>query len=325
MKLSILDQAPISSGQSARDALMSTVQLAKEAEKLGYQRFWITEHHSLNGLASSVPDVLLGYIGAVTKKIRIGSGAVLLPHYKPYHVAEAYNTLATLFPGRVDIGIGRAPGGSAEATQALSDHYLQQVYKLPELIKELLGFLHGDFPENHIFKNVKASPIPDISPEVWLLGTSDKSARLAAKLGLSYAFGHFMSEKNGKDCMETFYQGHQSGYRQKSKSLVTVTVLCAPTEREALEISSSIKAWQLQTSEGAGETIPSITEAKNYLSEKNADRNENKMLIGSPKQVKEGLMKIQEEFRTEEIMLNTIAHRPEDRLQSFRLIAEEIL
>lgn len=160
MKLSILDQSPIASGQTAQQALNDSLLLAQEGDRLGYSRVWFTEHHDLPGLACSAPEVLISYIGAQTKNIRIGAGAVLLPHYKPYRVAETYNMLATLFPGRIDIGIGRAPGGSAEATMALSDNYLQNVYKMPDLVKELLYFLREEFPKDHLFENTSAAPIP---------------------------------------------------------------------------------------------------------------------------------------------------------------------
>lgn len=174
MKVSILDQSPVSSHQTPAEALEASMQLAKAGDKLGYERYWIAEHHDLSGLACSAPEVMLGYIGAQTNRIRIGSGAVLLPHYKPYKVAETYNMLATLFPGRVDLGIGRAPGGSAEATNALSDNFLQQVFKMPELVEELLQFLDDKFPAEHEYAKLSASPLPPVSPEPWLLGTSKK-------------------------------------------------------------------------------------------------------------------------------------------------------
>src|SRR5690606_3615768 len=172
-------------------------------EQFGYTRYWIAEHHDLPGLACSAPEVMLGFIGAHTSKIRIGAGAVLLPHYKPYKVAEIYNMLATLFPNRVDIGIGRSPGGSAEATNALSDNFLQKVFKMPELVKELLQFFHQDFPSDHEFSKVNASPVPEVMPKPWMLGTSEKSALLAAKFGLSYVFGQFMSDQDGAAIVQT--------------------------------------------------------------------------------------------------------------------------
>lgn len=184
MKLSILDQSPISSNQTAKEALDESLKLAQAGEALGYTRYWVTEHHDLPGLASSVPEVILSYIGANTKTIRIGSGAVLLPHYKPFKVAEIYNTLATLFPNRIDVGIGRASGGSAEVTNALSDNFLQNVYKMPSLVKDLLHFLDDDFPAEQEYSKISATPIPEVSPLPWLLGTSKKVLYLLRKMGL---------------------------------------------------------------------------------------------------------------------------------------------
>jgi luciferase family oxidoreductase group 1 len=141
LKLSILDQSPISWGYTPQQALQASMELAKAGERLGFIRYWIAEHHNFSGLTCSAPEVMLSYIGASTKSIRIGAGAVLLPHYKPYRVAETYNMLATLFPGRIDLGIGRAPGGSAEASMALSDNFLENVRKMPNAVEELLHFL----------------------------------------------------------------------------------------------------------------------------------------------------------------------------------------
>src|SRR5690625_2735159 len=154
MKLSILDQAPISSGQTAQEALKDSITLAQHGERLGYHRYWIAEHHDLFGLACPNPDVMLGVIGSQTTTIKIGAGAVLLPYYKPFRVAETYNLLATLFPERIDLGIGRAPGGSAEVSMALSDNYLQQVKKYPEHIDKLKQFLHRSFPEEHLYGKI---------------------------------------------------------------------------------------------------------------------------------------------------------------------------
>lgn len=198
MKLSILDQSPIAPGQTASDAFKDSLALAQLGEALGYERYWLTEHHGLFNLASSAPEVLLSYIGVHTNRIRIGAGAILLPHYRPYKVAEQFNTLATLFPNRVDLGIGRAPGGSAEATNALSTQFLKQVWALPELLEELLMFLEGQFPVDHEYHKVNVLPQPDVPPTPWLLGTSVKSALLAAKNGMPYVFGAFMSDQDGR-------------------------------------------------------------------------------------------------------------------------------
>ncbi|MCP8970380.1 LLM class flavin-dependent oxidoreductase [Ectobacillus ponti] len=329
MKLGMLDQSPIPAGQTAREALVASARLAQLGEELGYTRYWIAEHHDLQGLASSVPEVMLGYIGAQTKSIRIGSGAVLLPHYRPYKVAETYNLLATLFPGRIDIGIGRAPGGSAEATTALSGRFLEEVWKLPDSIRELLHFLHGDFPEDHLYAKVKAAPVPDIPPEPWLLGTSGKSAKLAAELGISYAFGQFMSDKNGADLLRMYHESFQGGRGARPQSLLTVSVICAETAERAEEIAASSLLWRVLQAKGEGSGVPSIEEAKLYPyspeEQSMVQQMKESMLIGDPQTVKKQLLSLREASGADEMMMVTITHDFADRLQSYRLLARELL
>ncbi|WP_338469655.1 LLM class flavin-dependent oxidoreductase [Niallia sp. XMNu-256] len=330
MKLSILDQSPISSNQSAREALEGSVKLAQAGEKLGYSRYWIAEHHDLPGLACPAPEVMLGCIGAQTKKIRIGSGAVLLPHYKPYKVAEVYHMLATLFPDRIDIGIGRAPGGSAEATNALSDNFLQQVWKMPDLVKELLHFLHNDFPEGHEFSGIKASPTPDIAPEPWLLGTSIKSARLAAENGLAYAFGQFMSDNDGRAIIQEYLECYKQRKRdQHPQVILTVSVICAETNEKAEEVALSSLIWSLQKENREGnQGVPSIQEAKQYILNEKEQATYSKlkqnMIIGNPSFVKQRLKEMQAFYKADEIMIVTITYSPKDRISSYQLIANEI-
>ncbi|MFJ7830448.1 LLM class flavin-dependent oxidoreductase [Peribacillus sp. NPDC046944] len=329
MKLSILDQSPISSGQTAQQALHDSLLLAQEGDRLGYNRIWLTEHHDLPGLACATPEVMLSYIGTQTKNIRIGAGAVLLPHYKPYRVAETFNMLATLFPGRVDLGIGRAPGGSAEATMALSDNYLQNVYKMPELVQELLHFLRGDFPENHQFSNVAAAPVPETLPEPWILGTSEKSAKLAAENGVAYAFGEFMSQNDGVKSLQHYRSHFQpKGNLLSPKTILTVSVICAEDEQKAKEIALSNTLWRIQSDKGESSMVPSIEEASEYVwtdREKEWKRKiDEKMIVGSPSQVKRRLLDLKEQYQADEIMIITITHLLEDRLNSFRLIAKEL-
>ena len=328
MRLSILDQAPISANQTAQEALNESMKLAQMGEKLGYTRYWVAEHHDLPGLACSAPEVMLSYIGANTSTIRIGSGAVLLPHYKPYKVAEVYNMLATLFPGRVDIGIGRAPGGSAEASNALSDNFLQQVWNMPKSVEELLHFLENDFPDDHQFKKLSASPVPPVSPVPWLLGTSKKSALLAAENGMSYAFGQFMSENDGPEIVQQYlntFQPRKQG--QKPEVIVTVNAVCAETDEKAEEIALSTIVWSLQKARGEGNGLPSLAEAKEYpLYEKdltNIVKIRKNLIVGNPKKVMKKLNERASLFHADEIMLVTITDSPEDRLNSYQLIAEE--
>ncbi|WP_096435129.1 LLM class flavin-dependent oxidoreductase [Alteribacter populi] len=331
MKLSILDQSPISSGSTAREALLESMKLAQAAEKLGYTRYWVAEHHDYSGLASSAPEVLLSYIGAHTNNIRIGSGAVLLPHYKPYKVAETYNMLATLFPERIDLGIGRAPGGSAEATMALSDNFLEKVRNMPESTEELIRFLTNDFPSGHMYAKVYASPLPPATPEPWILGTSEKSAILAAKNGAAYAFGQFMSEVDGKSIMKAYIENFQpSKLLARPKSIIAVSVICAQTTEYAEELALSVLVWHILSAKGeADQGIPSINEAIQYSptadEKKELEKKKNKMVIGNPQDVKQQLVSLQAVYQVDEIMIVTNTHSYEARLKSFKLIANELL
>jgi luciferase family oxidoreductase group 1 len=330
MRVSILDQAPIASNQTPFEALKESLKLAQAGEELGYTRYWIAEHHDLPGLACSAPEIMLGYIGAQTSRIRIGSGAILLPHYKPYKVAETFNLLATLFPGRIDLGIGRAPGGSAEATEALSDQFLQQVWNMPHSVKELMHFLDNNFPDEHKFHKLSAAPLPTNPPIPWLLGTSKKSALLAAENGLSYAFGQFMSESNGAEMIGQYLENFKPRkIGARPDVILTMSVICAETSEQAEEIALSTLVWALQRGKGEGAGVPSIAEAKQYLlteEEKVAlEKMRQKMIIGNPIDVKEKLKSLQKQYRADEIMIVTITHSPEDRLQSYKLIAKEVL
>ncbi|MFD2926140.1 LLM class flavin-dependent oxidoreductase [Halobacillus naozhouensis] len=331
MKLSILDQSPVSSGTTAEQALKESMKLAKIGEVLGFERYWIAEHHDIAGFSCPAPEVMLGYIGANTESIRIGSGAVLLPHYKPYRIAETYNMLATLFPERIDIGIGRAPGGSAEATMALSDNFLEQVRRMPESVDELLHFLNHDFPSDHLFSKVSASPRPAVLPEVWMLGTSEKSALLAAGKGTAYAFGHFMSNNNDPEIIQTYkHNFRQSGMLQQPHCILAVTVMCSETSERAEEIARSSLLWGIQRSKGEeGKGVPSVEEAKRYSfsieEQKKLEKMKKKMVIGNPKTVKQNLIDLQRLYLADEIMIITITYDYGERIQSYKLIAEEIL
>jgi len=330
MRLSILDQAPISSNQTAQEALVQAMKLAQAGEELGYTRYWIAEHHDLTGLACSVPEVMLGYIGAKTNRIRLGSGAVLLPHYRPYKVAEIYNMLATLFPGRIDIGIGRAPGGSAEATNALSENFLQKVWSMPNLVKELLQFLDRTFPAEHEFAKVSAAPIPAVSPEPWLLGTSKKSALLAAENGMNYAFGQFVSDNDAVAIVNKYKEGFTPRNQGETPQIIlTVSAICADTDERAEEIALSTLIWSLQRAKGEAGGVPSIAEAKKYLVDKQRaeelQRLKPNMIIGGPQRIKNEFLALQEKTGADEIMIVTITHSPEDRIHSYKLIADVVL
>ncbi|RKQ35515.1 LLM class flavin-dependent oxidoreductase [Oceanobacillus halophilus] len=326
MKLSILDQAPISNGKTPKEALEATIELAKLADKLSFTRYWVAEHHDLDGLASPAPDILLGIIGLQTRNIRIGSGAVLLPNYKPYNVAERYNELATLYPDRIDLGIGRAPGGSAETSIALAGNFLEKVRNYPELIDDLVHFLHKDFPEDHMFSKVSPTPVPDFAPVPWLLGTSEKSAILAAEKGLPYVFGHFMSNQNGPEIVKSYYENYTG--RTGAKAFVTVSVVCAETKEEAEKLAMSHLFWKILQDKGEGKTgVPSVKDALNYSYTEEEKGKLEKMrqhqIIGDPREVRKQLEKLGKAYQVDELMILTITHSYEARKKSYELLAQE--
>ncbi|GIO23735.1 MsnO8 family LLM class oxidoreductase [Oceanobacillus sp. J11TS1] len=304
MKLSILDQAPLFADADAKKALEASIELAILADKWGYKRYWVAEHHDMQALASPAPDILLGIIGSKTERIRIGSGAVLLPNYQPYNIAERYRMLATLYPNRVDIGLGRAPGGSAEASIALAGNFLERVKEMPKYLDELLHFLQNDFPAEHLYSKVTATPVPSAQPKPWLLGTSQKSAQLAVSKNLPYVFGHFMGADNGPEIV--------SDYQKQAKepsTIVAVSVLCAETEKEAIELAEETRRRkEEQASEQHG-----VKEENKQIADK--------QIVGDIALVREKLTQLQDAYQCDEIMVLTMAPTYEAREYSYRQLA----
>ncbi|MFM1654188.1 LLM class flavin-dependent oxidoreductase [Brevibacillus sp. B_LB10_24] len=310
MKLGVLDLTPIFQGVPAQTALRQAVLLAQTAEGLGYTRYWVAEHHDMPQLASSCPEVLLAHIGAQTKQIRIGSGAVLLPYYKPYKVAEAFSLLATLYPGRVDLGIGRAPGGSAHATLALSERYLEQVRQMPALLKDLTALLSGDFRVEGEF--VTARPVPPIQPELWLLGTNMKSAGYAAQFGTGYVFGHFMSEQDGQAVMAAYRREFRSSALQRQpKAIAAVGVICAETTAEAERLLEEARSWS-----------PAPVSSSSAADKPTQGR---KVIVGNPEQVKQQLSDLQSRYGTDEFIVVTTIPDYDKRIRSYELLAQAVL
>lgn len=328
MKLSILDQSPISAEKTAQAALQTSVKLAQLGEKLGYERFWIAEHHDLYGLACPNPDVMLGVIGAQTERIRIGAGAVLLPYYKPFRIAETYNLLATLYPGRIDLGLGRAPGGSAEVSLALSDNYLKQVNEYPQQIDELLDFIHERFPKKHPYEKISPTPVPDIPPKAWLLGTSRKSAILAAEKGIDYTFGHFMTDFAGEEIVKMYREHFYKEHAQASNVILAIHVICAETTEEAEKLALSYFLWRIsQEKDATHHTIPTVQTAKNYLYTEfeleKIEKMKQKIIIGNPEEVKEQMLVLNARYEADEMMIVTIMHDEEAKFKSYELVAEQ--
>jgi luciferase family oxidoreductase group 1 len=325
LKLSILDQVPIALGKTAKDALHETINLAKLGDDLGYYRYWVAEHHDLTGLACPSPKVILGSIGGQTKNIRIGAGAILLPHYKPFKVAETFNLLATMYPNRVDLGLGRSPGGSAEASVALSGNFLENVRRMPELLDELLHFFNDDFETGHMFSTIKPSPVPEVLPVPWLLGTSEKSAVLAAEKGMNYAFGHFMSEVDAKPILSKYKSHLSEKYPNKTPEIImAVQVICAETSEQAEQLAMKSFQW----SKSRGEYSNSSDDMEDILSKDQLNEYENvkqKMIVGNPIEVKGILCELQQLLQVDEFMILTNTPTYSERKESYELLAEVIM
>lgn len=331
LKLSILDQSPVSEGQSAEEALKNTVELAQSAEKWGYTRFWVSEHHDTYSLAGSSPEVLLAYLAAKTEHIRVGSGGVMLPHYSSYKVAENFRVLAGLAPGRIDLGVGRAPGGMPRATIALNKSRTRNVDDYPEKVEELLQYLYDDLPETNPLYGLKASPMVKTVPELWMLGSSPASAVLAAKMGLPYNFALFINGEGGVSFMNHYINNFTpSNYLEKSKNMVAVFAICAETDEEAERVASSIDLSMIMLEQGMeSKGTPSLEKAISYryspFELKRIQENRKRMIVGNPKKIKQKLEELSELYQTDEIMLVSITYDFQDKLKSYALIADEML
>ncbi len=202
LRLGVLDQSPVRSGGVVSDAIHETLELAELCDHLGYHRYWLAEHHSTPGLAGSSPEVLIGQVAARTARIRVGSGGVMLQHYSALKVAESFRVLETLFPGRIDLGIGRAPGSDQLTARALRDDANPEYF--PQQVADLVGFLHGALPQGHVFSQVLAMPTGPTAPEMWLLGSSDASASVAAHFGTGFSFAHFINQDGGAEVTRAY-------------------------------------------------------------------------------------------------------------------------
>lgn len=327
IKLSVLDQSPISDGSTATQAFSHTVTLAQEVEKLGYTRFWVSEHHNSVSLAGSSPEILISHIAAKTERMRVGSGGVMLPHYSPYKVAENFRVLEALYPNRIDLGVGRAPGGMPIATRALQEGKMVSLDQYPEQIADVAMYLHDQVPENHHYANLKATPVIPTSPDMWLLGSSGESAKIAAQQGASFAFAQFINGYGGPEVMEAYQEQFQPSYLgDKPKSIVAIFVICGETNEEAEKIASSLDLSILLLEQGKRTTgTPSIETAQNYSYSTydlfRIKENRQRMIVGDPFSVKEKIINLSKAYNTEEFMIVTITHRFEDKLNSYRLLA----
>ncbi|MGE7891559.1 LLM class flavin-dependent oxidoreductase [Bacillus cereus] len=327
IKLSVLDQSPISDGSTAIQAFSHTVTLTQEVEKLGFTRFWVSEHHNSVSLAGSSPEILISHIAAKTDRIRVGSGGVMLPHYSPYKVAENFRVLEALYPNRIDLGVGRAPGGMPIATRALQEGKMVSLDQYPEQIADVAMYIHDQVPENHHYANLKATPVIPTSPEMWMLGSSGESAKIAANNGASFAFAQFINGFGGPEVMRAYQEQYQPSFLgDKPKSIVAIFVICGETNEEAEKIASSLDLSILLLEQGKRTTgTPSIETAQNYSYSAydlfRIKENRQRMIVGDPSSVKGKIINLSKAYNTDEFMIVTITHQFEHKLNSYRLLA----
>ncbi|MBY0115017.1 MULTISPECIES: MsnO8 family LLM class oxidoreductase [Paenibacillus] len=321
--LGVLDLVPRLNDATAEQALQQSVTLAQHAEAWGYARYWTSEHHDMAELASASPEVLLSHIGARTTTIQLGSGAVLLPHYSPLKVAESFRLLAALYPGRIELGLGRAPGGGPHATMALSGNYLHHVSKLPESLAALTELLEDRYMyEDH---PVTARPIPELPLSLWMLGTNVKSAEFAARFGMGYVFGQFMSDADGTEAVRRYREGFiPSATMKEPEVMVAVSVLCAESETDALGWSLNMaERRKLDGKERSTGPNSSGIVVSNTNDVAVSDQNESvRHYAGTPEQVWARLQQVSRRLDTERLLLVTAGPDYERRLDSYRLLAE---
>ncbi len=330
MKLSVLDQSVINNGENSSIALHNTIKLAQITEELGYTRFWVAEHHNTNGLAGTSPEVLISSIASHTKKIRVGSGGVLLPQYSPFKVAENFKVLEALFPNRIDLGMGRSPGGSPATRLALTDGVRRSLNEFPRQVNDVLGFLNNSLPTEHPYHGVQAFPSIETLPQMWLLGVTHRGARAAAEYGTAFTYGHFITPQNGQRAMEYYYKNFQpSPILAKPHANICIFVVCAQTQEEAEELALSQDMWLLAVEKGQDTRIPSTEEAKSKLLTKEESiklqENRKRMIVGTPEKVKTEILRLSEKYQTEEFMIINNVHGFPNKIKTYMLLAELFL
>ncbi|MCW2601605.1 MAG: alkanal monooxygenase [Frankiales bacterium] len=314
--LSVLDLAPISSGRTARQALQESLDLARHAEALGYGRLWVAEHHGMPGIASSSPAVLIAALAGATERIRVGSGGVMLPNHAPFVIAEQFGMLEALHPGRIDLGLGRAPGTDQRTASLLRRGDADD---FPGELALLRAFFDGPV------QGIHAVPAEGNSPQVWLLGSSGFSAQLAGLLGLPFAFAHHFSGENTLPALERYRSSFRPGVLESPYAMVCASVLVADSYEQARRLALPGALSFVRLRQGLPGVFPSMEEAEAHpwtaQERAFAEHRMDGQVIGSPAQVREQLDRLIADTRADELMVTTAAHDPVDRLRSYDLLA----
>ena len=323
--LSVLDLAPVPAGGSSRQALADTVALARHVEHLGYGRFWVAEHHGMPGVASSAPAVLLAAVAAATERIRVGAGGVMLPNHAPLVVAEQFGTLEALHPGRVDLGLGRAPGTDPATASAL--RRAASADDFPAELVALRAFFDGRWPAGHPWSSLQAVPALGNGPAVWLLGSSGYSAQLAGLLGLPFSFAHHFAPSGTLQALEIYRSSFRpSQVLDAPYAMVCASVVLAESDELAHQLAMPGALSFLRLRSGRPGVVPSVEEALSYPYAPHerafVDARLSQQSIGSAETVRASLGRLLEDTAADELMVTTMVHDPADRLRSFAALAE---
>ena len=326
--LSVLDLSVVTTATKPAGALRNSIDLARHADQLGYVRYWLAEHHNLSSVASPAPDLMIGQIAAVTKNIRVGSGGVMLPNHAPLVVAERFKMLEALFPGRIDLGLGRAPGTDGATAYALRSRLdAREGDDFLERLQELMLWETREFPPGHPFNKVVAMPDDSPLPPIWLLGSSDYSSELAAQLGMGYAFAHHFASYDAVAAMMTYRRGFEpSRWRAKPHGILAVAVVTAETDAEAERLASSMDLNRLRRDRGQYLPLPSPEEALAYpytaADRASIARNRARFFVGSPATVMTQLQPMLTACQPDELMVITAVFDHQARKKSYSLLAE---
>jgi luciferase family oxidoreductase group 1 len=328
MLVSVLDQSPIADGSTGADALVNTLDLARLTDELGYHRYWVAEHHGGPMLASASPEALIGPIASATERIRVGSGGVMLPHYSPFKVAETFSILAALYPGRIDLGLGRASGTDPITTYALQrDRRDASPDDFPQQLAELLAYFEDTLPDDHPFKRL-ASTLPGRPelPAVWLLGSSLQSAIWAAQLGIPYAFADFINS-DGSQIAGVYRQRFTADGRLRApRTAVAAWILCAESDEEAQHLASSSRMTLTLLRRGRLIPVPPPEQAIAFLKAEGRQTGGSptgrRGIVGSPATVRAGIDELVAAYGAEELIVVTITYDHAARRRSYELIAE---
>jgi len=326
IRLSVLDQSPIIRGSSAVRAIEETLALARRVDGLGYERYWLAEHHAIAALADPCPEILLARLGAETSRLRVGTGGVLLPYYSAFRVAESFRMLEAMYPGRVDLGIGRAPGGDARTAQAVGGGRFPDADRFPEQVWELVRHLDGTLPQEHPFARVRVQPEVGSAPHVWLLGSSGYSGALAAELGLAFAFAHFINPRGGEEVCRRYRDQFSAARDKTSRVIVCTFAICAANDEEAERLAAPIDLRRIQMALNVDVPFPDAEEAAAHRYSEEERRyalsQRERAVIGGPEKCRRELEAMAARYGADEVMVLTITGDYGSRARSYELLAE---